>query len=83
MFRNLGKSGEADLVLVKDGAMLLCDVKQNTQSRIYNSKPDWDYHQNGLSKVADHVYMICVHPVTLNIAWNTKRIPKGWEDFWD
>ena len=82
VFKNLGKSGEVDLVLVKDGETLLCDVKQKAQYRIYNSPPNYDYFQTGLNTVPDDVYMICVHPISLDIAWNTKRIPKGWEDFW-
>ena len=82
VFKNLGKSGSVDLVLVKDGETLLCDVKQKAQFRQNHPKPDYNWYQTGLSKVPDNVYMICVHPISLDIAWNTKRIPKGWEDFW-
>ena len=82
VFRNLGSSGKVDLILLRNGETLLCDVKQNAQYRIYNSPPDYGYHQTGLSKVENNVYMVCVHPVTLKIHWNTKRVPKGWEDFW-
>ena len=82
VFRNLGKSGSIDLILVRDGETLLCDVKQNSQQRIHNTKPDYDWYQLGISTIPDDVYMICVHPVSLEISWHTKRIPKGWEDFW-
>ena len=83
VFRNLGKTGDADLVLVKDSDVLLCDVKQNTQTRIHNTRPSYDYYQTAISTVPEHVYMICVHPVSLRISWNTNRVPNGWEDFWD
>ena len=82
VFRNLGKSGSIDLILVRDGETLLCDVKQNSQQRIHNTKPDYDWYQFSISTIPDDVYMICVHPVSLKISWHTKRIPKGWEDFW-
>ena len=82
VFRNLGSSGRVDLILLKDGETLLCDVKQKAQYRIHNHPPDYDYHQTGLSKVENDVYMICIHPVSLEISWNTKRVPFGWEDFW-
>ena len=82
VFRNLGSSGKVDLVLLKDGETLLCDVKQNAQYRTHAPTPDYDYYQTGLSKVQDNVYMICVHPISLTINWNTKRVPAGWEDFW-
>ena len=82
VFRNLGSSGKVDLILLKDGETLLCDVKQKAQYRIHNTRPNHDYHQSGLSTVAEDVYMICVHPVSLEITWNTKRVPLGWEDFW-
>jgi len=82
VFKNLGKSGAVDLVLVKNGEILLCDVKQKAQFRQKQPTPDYNWYQTGLSKVPDNVYMICVHPISLDIAWNTKRIPKGWEDFW-
>ena len=82
VFKNLGKSGDVDLVLVKDGETLLCDVKQNAQQRIHNTRPDYGWYPQSLKAIADHVYMICVHPVSLHIAWHTNRIPKGWEDFW-
>ena len=82
VFRNLGSSGKVDLILLKDGETLLCDVKQKAQYRIYNHPPDYDYHQTGLSKVEKDVYMICVHPISQGISWNSKRVPLGWEDFW-
>ena len=82
VFRNLGSSGKVDLILLKDGETLLCDVKQNGRYRIYNNPPDYDYHQTGLSSVEKNVYMICIHPISLKISWNTKRVPLGWEDFW-
>ena len=82
VFRNLGSSGKVDLILLKDGETLLCDVKQNGRYRIYNNPPDYDYHQTGLSSVEKNVYMICIHPISLKISWNTKRVPIGWEDFW-
>ncbi len=82
VFRNLGSSGKVDLILLKDGETLLCDVKQNGRYRIYNNPPDYDYHQTGLSTVEKNVYMICIHPISLKISWNTKRVPLGWEDFW-
>jgi hypothetical protein len=82
VFRNLGSSGKVDMILLKDGDLIPCDVKQNGRYRIYNSPPDYDYHQTGLSSVEKNVYMICIHPISLKISWNTKRVPLGWEDFW-
>jgi hypothetical protein len=81
VFKNLGKSGDVDLILVKDGETLLCDVKQNAQQRMSSSNdPGW--YQFAIARIASHVTMICVHPITLEISWHKKRIPKGWEDFW-
>ena len=76
VFRNQGRTGDIDLILYKNGETLLCDVKQKT----CDGKSGWYQRQIGL--VPDHVYMICVHPITFEISWNSNRIPEGWESFW-
>ena len=81
VFKNLGKSGDVDLILVKDGETLLCDVKQNAQQRLTASNdPGW--YPYAITQIPPHVTMICVHPITLEISWHKKRVPQGWEDFW-
>ena len=87
VFKNVGKSGDIDLVLQIGDRILPCDVKSNAQFRIHNkteAKPngDFGYYQNSLTTIPEEVYMICFHPVTKNISWNTNRIPEGLENFW-
>ena len=87
VFMNLGKSGDIDLVLQIGDRILPCDVKSNVQSRIYNkteSNPngDFGYYQISLTTIPEEVYMICFHPITREISWNTNRIPEGLENFW-
>ena len=83
VFMNLGKSGDIDIVLQIGDRILPCDVKSNGQFRIHNSKPSFDYYQNSLTTIPEDVYMICFHPITKKIAWNTNRIPEGLENFWE
>ena len=82
VFKNVGKTGNIDLVLKINDRILLCDVKSKGQQRIHNSKPDFDYYQISLTTIPEDVYMICFHPITREISWNTNRIPEGLEDFW-
>ena len=82
VFKNVGKTGEVDLVLQINDRILRCDVKSNNQQRIHNSRPDFDYFQKSLTTIPEDVYMICFHPVTKKIAWHTNRIPEGLENFW-
>lgn len=88
VFMNLGKSGDIDIVLQIGDRILPCDVKSNIQNRIHNkteAKPngDFGYYQVSLTTVPEEVYMICFHPITKKIAWNTNRIPEGLENFWE
>ena len=83
VFKNYGKTGKVDLVLQIGDRILLCDVKSNGQFRRYNSNPNYDYFQHSLTTIPEDVYMICFHPITKKIAWNTNRIPEGLENFWE
>ena len=82
VFKNYGKSGKVDLVLQINDRILLADVKSNAQYRVHNSIPDYGYYQNSLKTIPEEVYMICFHPITKEISWNTNRIPEGLENFW-
>ena len=80
VFPNLGKTGEIDLILYKEGTSLPCNVKQNAQQRSHYG--DFGWYQYSLANIPSHIIMVCIHPVTLDISWHKNRIPKDWEDFW-
>ena len=79
VFKNISCVGKVDMRIDWNGQSLPCDVKAKC-ARGQNKKL---YYQDTLNKIPEDVYMVCVDPTDGSIAWHTKRIPEGWEDFWD
>ena len=76
VYKNAGRTGQGDLVLVKDGEMLEVDVKalcDNGGGR---------FGTNGRHSQATKT-VVLVHPITRDIRWIRGKEPKGWENFWD
>jgi hypothetical protein len=76
VFKNIGCSGDTDLVISHKGHLLKCDVKVMT-------KRGRNYYAPQIGRVAPGVYMIAVHPITHQISWHPKTVPAGLENFWE
>ena len=79
VYRNASTTGTTDMRIDWNGQSLPCDVKVKVER---SKKNPGVYYQDTLNRIPGDVYMVCVDPITGDIAWHTKRIPEGWEDFW-
>jgi len=80
-FPNACCTGDTDLIIKVNGCLYECDVKSMTQRHIASG--NYSYYHEALSKVADDVFFVSIHPVEHTINWHPKRVPEGLETFWN
>ena len=80
VFRNASCSGKVDMRIDWNGQSIPCDVKAKVER---NKNYPGKYYQDTLNVIPEDVYMVCVDPTDGSVSWHTKRVPEGWEDFWN
>ena len=76
VFKNVGCSGKIDIIIKYNDQVLECDVKSLRKAG--NGIYTWCG-----SSGSCHAIPISVHPLTMDIGWHPKRVPDGFENFWN
>ena len=90
VFQNVGCTGATDITIKHPCLGLIeVDVKCATYSRPdpSNRPSYWHWHDKNSYRVPQGIWPVIVEPdgdiANWRVRWHPKRIPAGWEGFWD